>query len=198
VEGFLMTRHLTPRWALWGASALLAASAAVGAGAAPALALAGMPASGGAGAYPLHTGSLRAESPVSGLRPGASLQVAGSGFLPGSTVQLSVRSQPISLGSAKTDATGSFTTTVVLPSSLEAGSHTVYATGPDPQGGTLVESLGITVGGTGRLLAHTGQDAAAAGSTGALGSMGVPLAAGLVVVAGSAVFLTRARRRKHG
>ncbi|MFC1419131.1 hypothetical protein [Streptacidiphilus cavernicola] len=178
-------------------SAVVAATALLGLAATPAMA--GAVSAGGSGTYPLHTGSLQPDSSTNDLRPGSSLEVTGSGFVPGSTVQLSIRSQAISLGSVKTDASGSFTWTVVLPAGLAPGTHVLYAVGPDPRGGTLEETLTIVVGSGGRVLAHTGADAApVAATTGTDPASWAAIGLGACALTGTAVLATKARRRKHG
>lgn len=64
---------------------------------------------------------------VSGdLAPGASVTVDGTGFaanVPELTLEL--QSTPTPLGTVATDAKGSFTTTVTIPESVEAGDHSI-------------------------------------------------------------------------
>src|SRR5690606_530225 len=60
----------------------------------------------------------------------STLEVSGSGYLPDESVELSLHSDPIVLDTITADATGSFQTTVTLPSAV-SGSHTVWATGQE-------------------------------------------------------------------
>jgi hypothetical protein len=60
---------------------------------------------------------------------GGRLTVTGAGFLPDESVSLAVLSTPMPVGSVTASATGSFTTTVKLPSTMAAGSHSLRATG---------------------------------------------------------------------
>lgn len=193
-----MTRHIRSPWARCSASVLVVAAATVGLAAVPAAAETAYSASGGTGAYPLHTGTLTTENRTSGLRPGSSLEVSGGGFVPGSTVQLTIRSAEIALGSVKADASGSFSWTVTLPAGLADGTHTIYATGPDPRGGTLVETLTITVDRGGRELAHTGSDQASVFGAGSDPAAWTAVGLGAFALTGTAVLAGRSRRRKHG
>ena len=62
----------------------------------------------------------------------ATVIVTGDGLKPRSEVRIELHSTPILLGTATTDATGSFTTTVQLPASVPAGTHHVVAIGVGP------------------------------------------------------------------
>ncbi|MFC1437429.1 hypothetical protein ABUW04_04100 [Streptacidiphilus sp. N1-10] len=154
--------------------------------------------SAGSGDYPLHTGSLEAESGTDGLRPGSPVSFSGGGFAPGAEVKLSVRSNEIALGTVAADASGSIETTVTLPGGLADGWHTLYAVGADAQGGTLVETLQIRVGRGGRLLARTGADSVPAAATGSDTPELAATGLGVAVLAGAAVLGGRTLRRKNG
>ena len=65
---------------------------------------------------------------------GAPVVVEGHGLKPLSPVRIELHSTPILLATVMTDADGSFSTTVNLPAHVAAGSHTVVATGEDPDG----------------------------------------------------------------
>jgi hypothetical protein len=110
-------------------------------------------AAAGAVDYPLTTGSL----PVSSrsVEPGGSVTVSGDGFEPGATIQISIASTPTLLTTVTADGSGSFSTTVTIPASIDPGVHTLSATGASPDGGTLTLSTTITVAGS-RPLASTG------------------------------------------
>jgi hypothetical protein len=62
----------------------------------------------------------------------ASLTVTGTGFVPGSTVTLTLRSAAVSLGPAVVGAAGGFTATVTLPE--VTGTHQLVAAGPPTTG----------------------------------------------------------------
>ena len=194
-----MDRHIRSKAKGLGAAALVAAVVVMGASG-TAAALAPQPAAGGSGSYPVHTGSLTTDNNTDSLRPGSTVDVSGGGYAPGATVQLTLYSAPTSLGTATADASGSFTARVELPLGLAPGRHRIVATGPDASGGTLVQTLWITVtDGRGRVLARTGADASVAGTGEGLGSATLAGAGlGAAGLAGALVLAVRANRRRQG
>jgi hypothetical protein len=58
--------------------------------------------------------------------------VTGTGFAPSSPVSLTLHSDPVEVGTATTDDTGSFTAEVTVPAATEAGDHTVVAAAESP------------------------------------------------------------------
>jgi hypothetical protein len=104
--------------------------------------------------YPMTGGTL-ASSAVD-LEPGVPTTVSGAGFAPDVTVDITVESAPIHLASVPADATGAISTTVTIPTDLPAGTHTLKATGPTADGGTLVLSSQFVVGGDDSGLPKTG------------------------------------------
>jgi hypothetical protein len=140
---------------------------------------------------PASDGDLDAPAALDGpVAAGAEIDVAGSGYLPESTVTVVVYSEPTVLGSAAVDASGAFSASVTLPEDLPAGAHTLVASGVDPQGNPRYLTLPITVAGaTGAVhgrLAFTGFDVQAP-LTGGLAALGIGTA--LIVVS---------RRRRAG
>ncbi|MQS12099.1 hypothetical protein F7Q99_07260 [Streptomyces kaniharaensis] len=97
------------------------------------------------GSYPVYNGSLTASGPTTGLLPGSQVTVSGGGFAPGASVDLSLYSVRVGLGTATADGAGNFTYTVTLPYELKPGVHTIQGVGADARGGTLIETLQITV-----------------------------------------------------
>ncbi|MFP5370570.1 MAG: hypothetical protein ACLGI3_07450, partial [Actinomycetes bacterium] len=77
---------------------------------------------------------------------GEQVDIVGTGFLPGTTVQLSLGGR--SVGAATADGSGSVATAVTVPNDLRTGSHLLLASGPGPSGTTnlvfnvLVPSMG--------------------------------------------------------
>jgi hypothetical protein len=116
---------------------------------------------------------------------GATLTVSGSGYTPTEQVNLTLHSQTYNLGSATTDASGDFSTTVTLPAGV-SGSHTI--TGTAATSG-MTASVSVTIGssagggGSGDL-AFTG--AAVLG----IGGIGVAL-----LISGGVLLLAGQRRR---
>jgi hypothetical protein len=136
--------------------------------------------SGPASAYPVQQGTLTVTSGT--LTPGGTVSLGGGGFAPGGAVSVYVYSTPTLLATTTADPTGAMTVTVVLPSDLPAGSHTLQAVGPAPGGGTNQLSVQFTVGGN------------------PLASTGFPVVTALVLAAvllvgGGAVLVGLRRRR---
>lgn len=127
--------------------------------------------------------------PITAVQAGQELTLQGLGFAPLSTVQLTLFSAPVSLGTTVTDADGRFSVRVTLPAGLTAGTHTLVATGINPDGTTryLVTTVTVAASGDGvagaPALAATGADTA------------VPLAGGVAALLVGAGLLVGARRR---
>lgn len=121
----------------------------------------------------------------SSVSDGDTVVFSGGGFKPGSALQLSV--DGVQTASLTADATGAFSTTVVL---RKAGVHALAVSGLEPGGRVRVVSASVTVTGDG-----------AGGSGGGLPTTGAHIAAGLlgglglVVLGSTLVLLARARRR---
>jgi hypothetical protein len=80
---------------------------------------------------------------------GGTLTVTGTGFVPGSVLEIFFESTPVLVATTTADANGRFTVTFALPAGTEPGTHTVRV------GGT---SCPIEIGGGGAGLAFTGSD----------------------------------------
>jgi len=123
----------------------------------------------------------------------------GGCFAAGSTVTITMASDPVTLGTATADANGTFSAPVPIPSNASVGEHTINATGPGAEGGTVSLTASFTV------LAHA--TAAAPGTAPAqaalafTGSSDTPIYAGvgivLVVVGAVLLVITVRRRRAH-
>jgi LPXTG-motif cell wall-anchored protein len=136
--------------------------------------------------YPIQTGELTVSSggsPTSSLQAGQSFAVAGGGFNPSTTVTITIDPSGAILGTATTDATGAFSATVSVPSSLSTGSYTVRATGAGPSG-TLVLSQAVTVQGAASGLPVTGS------------SSTIALLIGISLLAAGALLVTLTRRSR--
>jgi outer membrane protein OmpA-like peptidoglycan-associated protein len=72
-------------------------------------------------------------------------QVEGTGFLPNSEVRLYVFSEPRYIGSVTTDASGSFSGQVPIPTDLAVGAHTLQANGYSKDDKVRSLSLGVIV-----------------------------------------------------
>jgi uncharacterized repeat protein (TIGR02543 family) len=123
-------------------------------------------------------------SPITTAIPGARITVQGSGFVPGSTVELFVYSDPEPLGTTTADADGVISVGVVIPADLELGAHTIVARG---------FSLDALDNGYG--IAALALVAPALSSTGVQGELLVPLFAVLMLLVLGAAGIVYARRR---
>ena len=65
--------------------------------------------------------------------PGGEVQIDGSGFAPGGTVQLWLHSDPVLLGEVVADGQGRFSVVLTLPEGI-AGEHAIYAVGESASG----------------------------------------------------------------
>jgi len=75
---------------------------------------------------------------------GQSITVTSGTYVPGSAVSHTFASQPVNLGTATAGAGGVATLTAAVPD-VAPGRHTITATGADDTGGTLRQSVTITV-----------------------------------------------------
>ena len=84
--------------------------------------------------------------PGASVAPGGQMTVSGTGYRPGSTVDLYVYSTPVKVGTATADANGVFSAVVTLPAGLAAGTHHLVAAGVDPSGNPryLVQQVSVT------------------------------------------------------
>src|SRR5262245_12071821 len=86
------------------------------------------------------------------LGPGDTVTITGDHWQAGSTVTFTLQPEGINLGSATVGANGSFSATVTIPASVQAGSHSIVCSGIDVEGhnvsrGTTIQILGGAVGG---------------------------------------------------
>jgi hypothetical protein len=123
-------------------------------------------------------------SPITTAIPGARITVQGSGFVPGSTVELFVYSAPEPLGTTTADADGAISVGVVIPADLELGAHTIVARGFSADArdnGYGIAALAVV--------------APALSSTGVQGELLAPLVAVLMLLVLGAAGVVYARRR---
>ena len=132
------------------------------------------------GQYP-PTATLSIQLGATSVLPGASLTVSGTCFTPNSVVALEFLPGPAVLGSAATNAVGSFSRVVTIPADATPGAHTIVATdGRFTQSATVI----VLATGDGRLP-----------RTGAAFTIPFSLAgAGLVTVGTLAVLAARRKR----
>src|SRR5437588_6297457 len=65
------------------------------------------------------------------------LQSSTYALQPSSSYNLSIHSDPVSIGSVTTDAAGNINTTVTIPGGVSPGWHELHLTGPDLTGKTV-------------------------------------------------------------
>ncbi|MET7423159.1 fibronectin type III domain-containing protein [Dactylosporangium sp. NPDC005555] len=135
-------------------------------------------------------GDLRSSAGTSLPSAGQPTVLVGTGFAPRTWVQLVVYSTPTPLGTALTDATGSFSKQVTVPAGL-TGEHTFVSLGTDPTGALRVLKLEVTVGAA----------AAPGGTTPATGGGGLPVTGPpvtLLLLAALALIVAGATTRAAG
>ena len=76
---------------------------------------------------------------------GQTLDISGTSYLRGTTVNIYIMSTPILIGAADVSARGNFTTTVTIPPSMRLGTHTLQIVGVNPGNETSRASVGMTV-----------------------------------------------------
>lgn len=147
--------------------------------------------SGGASAaptYPPPTSSAPGGIQVSDTtpQPGETITVSGQGCQ--ANTPLTVFFDSTQIGSGTTDANGSFSISVTIPSDASPGHHTISVTGANCPGSNV---LGIEVV----------APSSASGGGGTLAGTGVAVvgigALGVVLLAGGAMMLMAGRRRRH-
>jgi hypothetical protein len=135
------------------------------------------------------------------VQAGGTIPVTGDGFLPGSSVAISLHCpgrDAVPLGTATVNADGEFSTEVTIPADTPPGECILRVAGVDADGETVVLDTLITV--TAAATAGPGAPAAPAASgglarTGGLLTPGAALAALFLVVGGGAVFASRRLNR---
>jgi hypothetical protein len=138
---------------------------------------------------PVDPTTVRGTVSVAGsLRPGQTITVSGAGFAPETAgFGVTLHSDPVSLGTVTTDASGAFTLRAVIPAAVDAGAHTVIVT----INGVEVATLAVTVfaADPAAAAATTAEGAlAVTGSGSQLGVVGLGLS---VLIAGAAALVVR-------
>jgi len=112
---------------------------------------------------------------LTSVQAGQRITLVGKGFLARSSVTVIIYSSPTVLGTAVTDAQGSFTKAIVVPAGLAAGQHNLVASGVDPTGTVRLIRMPVTVaadatGSTGTGSTGTGSTGSGSTGTGSTGS----------------------------
>ncbi|MFG1605008.1 fibronectin type III domain-containing protein [Actinoplanes sp. NPDC049265] len=98
------------------------------------------------GTPPAATPTLTTDrGPITRAEPGDRFVVEGDGYAAFSSVTIVVYSTPRILARTVADIDGHIAQAVTLPTDLAAGRHTLIATGVDPRGAVLAQSLAFTV-----------------------------------------------------
>ncbi len=134
---------------------------------------------------------------ISEVAPGDKLAVIGTGFQPFSRAVVIIYSEPQVLGTVTTDADGSFRLEVEVPAGLEAGEHSLVASGVAPDGSSRFLRMDVTVD---PAPVPTAAPAPAIGAGGGLAFTGsaplVPALAGVgALLAGGLLLLVDRRHR---
>ncbi|MEU2351332.1 hypothetical protein [Modestobacter sp. NPDC049651] len=149
--------------------------------------------------------------------PGQRITVIGTGFQPNSIATVVIYSSPQVLATVRTDANGDFSALVEVPAGLEAGTHSLVASGFAPDGSERFLRMDVAVDGAAPAGAPGGGSsqggaapagAAATGATTATAGNGtglaytgapvlVPAGLGLVALVGGGVLMLITRRRRN-
>ncbi|MBV8960422.1 MAG: hypothetical protein JO087_16770 [Actinobacteria bacterium] len=125
------------------------------------------------------------------LTPGQKITVTASGFTPNESVAVAAHSATVSLGSVTADAAGKVTASITLPTSLDAGAHTITLTGASRVASYPFTVAASSTGGTSGSSSSSGSGALPRTGRQILGTAG----AGLGVFLLGAAVVGWARRR---
>jgi LPXTG-motif cell wall-anchored protein len=79
------------------------------------------------------------------LIPGEAFTIEGDGWMPDSTVDFELHSDPVDLGSADVDGDGRFSAELLIPADTAFGTHTLVVTGVDADDNARTEEITLTV-----------------------------------------------------
>lgn len=147
---------------------------------------------------------------------GGSVTVSGADFAAATDLRIELRSTPVLLGTATTDATGAFRATVTVPADTPPGAHSLVVIAPDGAETTVALTVTAAAGGdpggqpggetggrpggtpgTGGAVAP-GAGAAEDGDLAATGADSLPFILVAVLLLGTGVGLVVMRRRRRG
>jgi len=129
---------------------------------------------------------------------GSTVEISGAGFPASADVRIELHSDPVVLGTVRTDAQGALALTATVPASTPAGSHEIVATAGDVTARaslTVTSSGGVTAPG-----GATGPDSGAPAdgdlaTTGADAAWLLPVVLGAVILLSAGALLLRRRAR---
>lgn len=96
--------------------------------------------------------------------PGGTIQIATRGWLPGSTVTVTMHSEPVQLGQLAANADGTASGLFTVPANAAGGMHTVVLSGTAADGTAASVELGLTVTASTAGLGSGGQAGSSAGT----------------------------------
>jgi hypothetical protein len=82
------------------------------------------------------------------LDPGQQVTVSGNQWKPGSTVTITLQPEGIHLGSPTVGTNGTFSTVVTIPTTVQAGPHTIQCSGLDRRSDPVILATDVTISGT--------------------------------------------------
>lgn len=135
---------------------------------------------------------------------GGTVTISGAGFVASADLRIELRSTPVLLGTATTDATGAFRTTVTVPADTAPGAHSLVMI--DPDGAETAVALTVTAaagggqpggtpGGGGATAPGTGTSKN--GSLATTGADSAPFILAAVLLLGTGLGLVVLRRRRR-
>ncbi len=148
------------------------------------------------GQYPIGECQLRLSQSVAAQ--GETIQAAGNGYAPRSSVDVTLNGA--SIGSATADANGAFTTDVQIPHDASVGDGVISAEGVDAGGGARVLSANFTVVDADGPAPAASRSAERSGVAGMLPRTGAGIAAltatgaGFIAIGTAAIIAARRRR----
>lgn len=110
------------------------------------------------------------------ITPGATVSLAGSGYAPGTELDIELHSDPVWLASATTDQSGSFTADVTVPDDVPAGAHNFVIA----HQGTIVSETPVTV--TAKVVTDVVTTAGAPAPAAAAPAKTVPPVTGVIIL----------------
>lgn len=120
---------------------------------------------------------------------GESIQITGTCFLANTVVSIEFLPGPVSLGSAQTNAQGTFARTVTIPADATPGAHTIVASDGTNRLTATVSVLGITI---------TRGDTSGLPRTGAAFTIPFGIAGVALIAVGTLAVLATRRKRAAG
>ena len=81
------------------------------------------------------------------LDPGQQVTVSGKHWKPGSTVTITLQPEGIHLGSPTVGTNGKFSTVVTIPTTVQAGPHTIQCSGLDRRSDPVILATDVTISG---------------------------------------------------